>query len=96
MTVLERKKLILGVDLGGTKIATVVATARGEILSRGYSPTPAQAGPDAVISSIFTTIEKTVSSGSVEPSQLLGIGIAAAGIIDHDNGKVVFSPNLPG
>jgi glucokinase len=92
----KNRELILGIDLGGTKIATVIAIARGEILSRGYSPTPAQAGPDAVIASIFTTIEKNLSSGKVEPSQLLGIGIAAAGIIDCDNGKVVFSPNLPG
>ncbi len=92
----KERELILGVDLGGTKIATVVATAQGEILSRGYSPTLAQAGPDAVISSIFTTIEETVAQDKVELSQLLGIGIAAAGIIDGDNGKVVFSPNLPG
>jgi len=92
----ESEKLILGVDLGGTKIATALATAQGEILSREYSLTPAQAGPDAVTSSIITTIEKNLSSGKVKPSQLLGIGIAAAGIIDSDNGKVIFSPNLPG
>ncbi len=92
----EHKELILGVDLGGTKIATAIATAHGEILSRGYSPTPTQSGPDAVISSIFTTIEKNLSSSKVELSQLLGIGIAAAGIIDPDKGRVIFSPNLPG
>ncbi len=87
----EHKELILGVDLGGTKIATALATAHGEILSRGYSLTPAQAGPDAVISSIFTAIEKNLSSSKVELSQLLGIGIAAAGIIDPDKGKVILT-----
>ena len=96
VTMPEHKKLILGVDLGGTKIATALATAQGEILGQEYSPTPAQAGPDAVISSIFEAIEKTITLGKVELSQLLGIGIAAAGIIDCDNGKVIFSPNLPG
>jgi len=92
----EERKLILGVDLGGTKIATALANAQGEILARGYSSTPAQAGPDAVINSILATIEKTISSGEIDLSQLLGIGIAAAGIVDSDNGRVIFSPNLPG
>jgi glucokinase len=89
-------KLILGVDLGGTKIATALATAQGEIIAREYSPTPAQSGPDAVIDSMLTAIEKTISAGKLKPSQLLGVGIGAAGIIDSDNGKVIFSPNLPG
>jgi len=92
----KEQKLILGVDLGGTKIATALATAQGEILARGRRPTPAQAGPDAVIKSICATIDKTLSAKRVEPSQLLGIGIAAAGIIDSDKGKVISSPNLPG
>ena len=92
----KEQKLILGVDLGGTKIATALATAQGEILARGRRPTPAQAGPDAVIKSICATIDKILSAKKLEPSQLLGIGIAAAGIIDSDKGKVVSSPNLPG
>ncbi|GAH98673.1 unnamed protein product [marine sediment metagenome] len=92
----KEQKLILGVDLGGTKIATALATAQGEILARGRRPTPAQAGPDAVIKSICATIDKTLAAKRLEPPQLLGIGIAAAGIIDSDKGKVVSSPNLPG
>jgi glucokinase len=49
-----------------------------------------------VISSIFATVEKTLSLGKIDLSRVLGIGVAAAGIIDSDNGKVAFSPNLPG
>ena len=92
----ESQKLVLGVDLGGTKIATALANAQGEILARGYSPTSAQAGSSAVISTILATIEKILSSNKLDLSRVLGIGIAAAGIIDSDNGKVIFSPNLPG
>jgi len=92
----EERKLILGVDLGGTKIAAALATTQGKILARGRSSTPAQAGPDAVIKSICATIDKTLSAKKLESSRLLGIGIAAAGSIDSVNGKVIFSPNLSG
>lgn len=95
MTVSEYKELVLGVDLGGTKIATALATAQGKILARGYSLIPTPAHPDAVIDSIFATIEKTISASKLKP-QLLGIGVAAAGIVDSDTGKVIFSPNLSG
>ncbi len=90
------EKLILGVDVGGTKIAAAVVTEEGKVISRGYSPTSAQAGPQVVIDSIFATIDRALSSSNVGLSQLCGIGIAAAGIIDSENGKVIFSPNLPG
>jgi len=92
----KEQKLILAVDLGGTKIASALATAQGEILVRGRRSTPAQAGPDAVIKSLCATIDKTLAAKKLEPSQLLGIGIAAAGIIDSDKGRVISSPNLPG
>lgn len=92
----KEQKFILGVDLGGTKIAAALATTRGEMLARGRSPTHAQAGPDAVIEGICATINEVLSAKALEPSRLLGIGIAAAGIIDSANGKVIFSPNLPG
>ena len=90
------QKLILAVDLGGTKIAAALATTQGEILSRKRNPTIAQAGPDAVINSICATINEVLEAGELQPSQLSGIGIAAAGIIDSAEGKVIFSPNLPG
>lgn len=90
------EKLILGVDVGGTKIAAAVVTDEGKVISRSYVSTSAQAGPQVVIDNIFATIDKTISSSDVVLSQLSGIGIAAAGIIDSENGKVIFSPNLPG
>ncbi len=90
------EKLVLGVDVGGTKIAAAVITGEGKVISRDYSPTSAQAGPQVVIDNILATIDRAISSSNVGLSQLCGIGIAAAGIIDSENGKVIFSPNLPG
>ncbi|MCD6568322.1 MAG: ROK family protein [Dehalococcoidia bacterium] len=89
-------RLVLGIDLGGTKIATALATDRGGILSRRQVPTPVSAGPEGVIEKILVTVEETLRQGKTGARQLLGIGIAAAGVIDAAKGMVVFSPNLPG
>lgn len=92
----ESHKLILAVDIGGTKIATALVTGQGDILTRGHSSTPVGAAPEAITNSILRTIGDTIASGRVSPSQLLGIGVAAAGLIDSDEGQVVFTPNIPG
>ena len=64
----KEQQFILGIDLGGSKIAAVIATNRGEILERGLSPTPALAGPDAVIERICATINELLSTKGLEPS----------------------------
>ena len=52
----NRNNLILGVDLGGTKILTAVADTEGVMLSRDHSITPAKEGQQAVVKSILESI----------------------------------------
>ena len=87
---------ILAVDLGGTKIVTALISSRGEIISRGYNPTLAEEGADAVINRILTTVNSFVSNALSSSYSIATIGIAAAGAIDSEKGLVTDSPNLPG
>ena len=91
-----QRQLVMGVDLGGTKTAAALATAEGEILSRGYCPTLGEAGSQDIIGSILETMEEAMSRGKIRLSQLLGIGLAAAGVVDSDRGMVISSPHIPG
>jgi glucokinase len=85
------EKLMVGVDLGGSKINTVLADAQGNIRARDLIDTIADEGPDAVIGRTVEAI-KHVASGV----ELLGIGVGAAGACDTAHGIVTHSPNLPG
>ena len=86
-----KEKLIVGVDLGGTKIDAVLSDSRGNIRKRELKETRAGEGPNAVIKRIVDAV-KTVSSDS----KIAAVGIGAAGIIDVETGLITFSPNLPG
>ncbi len=85
------EKMIIGIDLGGTKINTILADRRGNIMARDLRDTLASEGPDAVIGRIVQAIE-CVASGA----KVAGIGIGAAGACDTAKGVVTHSPNLPG
>ncbi len=87
---------VLAVDLGGTKIGTAIISNKGQIIAREYCLTLADEGPQSVINRIFSAIDGILSLGSVSLSQLAGISVAAAGIIDSSRGLITFSPNLPG
>ena len=47
---LNKQELSVGIDIGGTKLATVVATIDGVILHKIRQPTEAEKGSDYVVS----------------------------------------------
>jgi glucokinase len=88
--------LILGVDLGGTKILTAVIDSQGKMLSRDHSITPAQEGQEAVIQSILESAHHVLEQAGVAISELAAVGIGAPGLSNPETGILFTSPNLPG
>lgn len=89
--------MIVGVDLGGSKISAIVADGSGNIKARDYRDTCAQEGPEGVISRIIESIKRVIDSPAVaSPADVMGIGIGAAGACETPSGIVSSSPNLPG
>ncbi len=87
--------LILGIDLGGTKILTAVINPRGEILSRDRSVTPAQEGPQAVVKSILESTNRALEQAHIAASGLTAVGLGAPGLSNPDTGILYTSPHLP-
>ncbi|MEA3493204.1 MAG: ROK family protein [Candidatus Margulisiibacteriota bacterium] len=85
--------MIIGIDLGGTKIAGVLATPSGKILMDVNIPTEAKKGKKTVINNIKKAIDMLISSKKVK---IKAIGIGAPGPILYEKGIVVEAPNLPG
>lgn len=92
----DSSTLILGVDLGGTKILTAVTDSQGKILSRDHSVTPARDGPEAVLESILESAHRALEGAEVAMSALACAGVGAPGLIDPRQGMVFTSPHLPG
>jgi len=88
--------LILGIDLGGTKILTAVTNSQGKMLSRDHSITPAPKGYEAVIQSILESAHRALAQANVAISELTAIGVGAPGLSNPETGILFTSPNLPG
>jgi glucokinase len=88
--------LILGIDLGGSKILTAVVDPQGEMLSSDESTTPATEGREVVIQSIIESAHSALDQASCTISEISAVGIGAPGISNPEAGILFVSPNLPG
>jgi len=89
-------ELVLGVDLGGSKILTAVVKPRGEMLSSDESTTPATEGREIVIQSILDSAHSAMRQAGYTISEISAIGMGAPGISNPEAGILFTSPNLPG
>jgi len=87
-------KYIIGMDVGGTKLATVVADAEGQILQKVKQPTEAEKGAEHVISTLFSMVYATLDLANLKLNDILGIGVSFGGETDTKTGMVY--PHLPG
>lgn len=73
---------VIGLDLGGTKIAAALVAPDGTVLARHSLPTPATKGAEAVLDAL------AVAARTVRSSDATAVGVAAAGVIDPVTGTV--------
>ena len=85
-------RLIAGIDLGGTKIQTVVLNGE-EIVGRFRIPTP-QTGAEAVLAAMSESVKSALHFGEQPLSALKAVGVGSPGVIEGTT--VASSPNVPG
>jgi glucokinase len=84
-----------GVDLGGTKIQTVIVDPEGVVLGQCRLATPQDRGPAGVLEAMVDSVRQAMADGGVDPALLVGVGVGSPGQIDHDAGTVSHAGNLP-
>ncbi|MGO9313701.1 MAG: ROK family protein [Syntrophobacteraceae bacterium] len=88
---MDTRKCVIGVDLGGTKIALGTVDEEGRLVGMLRYDTDRRGGPGAVISQIVKGVRQLKRETAISPS---GIGIGVAGQVDSGTGGVIFAPNL--
>lgn len=85
------QNFVIGVDLGGTKIAFAAVTQNGDILATHTLPTHADQGVDSVLNRIVDGIQRLSTELNNTPT---AIGIGCPSPIDSVNGILIHSANL--
>jgi glucokinase len=85
-----------GIDLGGTKIQTVVVDGDGKLRGEARQATPTAGGPDDVARAMEDALREAASAAGVKPEELTGIGVGSPGDAEESTGVVSGARNLPG
>jgi glucokinase len=87
---------VLGLDIGGTKLAAGVVTADGTV--RGFVSVPAHAerGPDDGLARLFDLGRRALAEAGQTEEELEGVGIGCGGPLDSSGGVLIAPLHLPG
>lgn len=90
---MNQREVLVGIDIGGTKVALATSDPEGRIIARDRFPTRVELGPRAIIEAIIGRVKKlaTQSGGSIK-----AIGVGCGGPLDPAAGVILSPPNLPG
>ena len=84
----------IGVDLGGTNIATGVVNEKNEIIGRGKVKTRAPRPAEAIFDSIKEAVDMAVVNAGINYEDVISVGVGTPGSVNKDTGAIEFSNNL--
>jgi glucokinase len=90
------KKLLCGVDIGGTKLSTALIRQDGSILDKCIDCDHVDKPEKQLIEQVTGNIKRLLKNNNLQESDLLGIGIGCAGHIRFRDGVIITTSNLRG
>ena len=85
---------VVGVDLGATKIYTIVADKTGKILATSKKPAKGERGGDAVLDRVAETVDEALADAGMTRKDVGALGMAVPSPVNQETGVALFSPNL--
>jgi glucokinase len=87
---------VLGLDIGGTKLAAGVVDADGAVRGFVSAPTEAERGPDDGLDRLFELGRHAVAESGARWDEIEGVGIGCGGPLDRAVGVLIAPLHLPG
>lgn len=92
----DANDLVLGLDIGGTKLAAGVVAGDGRVLSLRVAPSRAHEGPGGMIPRHLELGRDAVADAGIAWSDVRAVGIACGGPLDPIAGVIQSPLSLPG
>ena len=89
-------RVVIGADLGATHATLAVTDLGGNILLTRRTPVRIADGPKIVLRWFVDAVRTLLAEAGRAPSDLLAIGMGLPGPVEHDTGRPVTPPIMPG
>jgi glucokinase len=89
-----KSEVMVGIDMGGTRVRALVVNAENKILGMERAPTDPKQKPDSAVADLAVLVEAAVQSAGLKLSDLRTVSIGVPGAVDPVGGIVHHAPNL--
>lgn len=88
--------VLLGIDVGGTKLAFALGDATGALRATYRRPTQLSGRGDADVAAMADDLRRLLDEAGLAPGQVEALGVSLPGPLDVERGVLLSPPNLPG
>lgn len=85
---------VVGIDIGGTKIAAALMKTDGKIIQQFELASDAT-DKEKMFQQVIKSVEEVLGKSQVSIEEVKGLGVGVAGKVDRRNGIAVYQNNLP-
>lgn len=93
---LNSQATVLGLDVGGTKIACIEGDAAGQILQRVEMATVATRPFEQTLPAILAELRRLIASAAAAGRRIVALSVSIGGPLRIGEGILIDPPNLPG
>jgi N-acetylglucosamine repressor len=87
---------VVGLDIGAGTTRALVIDLLGRVLVSFAHKTKSYAGNEDFLQDMAALTKRAIRQAGLKQSQILGLGIGLSAIVDSDEGRCLFCPNIPG
>ena len=90
----KKDKVVVGIDLGATKILVGVLKGR-KVLATVKAKTDPSGGEGDFFATIAATVSRALADSGLKPAQLAAVGAGCPGVLDIRTNRIISSANIP-
>jgi glucokinase len=79
---------VIGLDIGGSKLAAALIDPSGELTAREQETSPAADGPEAMVAAAAALVNRVKYSAGTAAMRPAALGVATAGVVDPNEGFI--------
>lgn len=87
-------KYAIGIDIGGTKIASGIVNEHGDLIQEEKIPSD-PSDRENMFANVVKCVHNLLDHSSIPLDQIVGIGAGVPGKVDVDKGVAIFQNNIP-
>lgn len=91
---LSNKTYVLGFDVGETNTSVSLSNLRSETIDETTVPTSRDKTVERIVRQLKDLATEILERNVIDKKTLLGIGVSTAGLVDKQDGHILFSPDF--